>query len=680
MKKSFKLFALLAFVMLSQISHATYCDSLHVNVSISASATVICSGTPVIFTAYDSIGTLPIYRWYKNGLPVGTNATTYTDSALNNNYSVWVTAINFNNCADTLLDPSNHISVTVKATPAAPAISLVSGTCQGTDSIGYTLNPSASQINWYVNGSLTDTLLVTSDTPAIVVPVTSAEPLYMAVKGNTLYVSMEGAYAVWDLPIDTVNAFVGSIVAGGNGSGNASNQFSAPASLTFDGQGNLYVCDPYNYRVQMFPAGSNSTTNGITVAGGNGPGNALNQFSLPGSVAVDTNGNIYVADVSNNRILKFPAGSTSATMGTIVAGGNGTGSALNQIYYAEAVYVDGAGNIYVSDGGNSRVLRFPPNSTSATMGTIVAGGNGYGNAANQLSVPFGIYTNASGYMFVTDRDNSRIQMFPPNSNVASNALTIAGGINSGSGILQLNNPLAPVVFDTSGSYMFIDDRSNQRVLRYYFKRFIKPASAGTYSATYTAPDGCVSAMSDSVNIYPSAVVTLSWDSLISENFPTGNAQIGLWCGANEAAIIPLKGGLPSGGFYSGGAVLNDTLNFMQWAVNDTDVVHYTYANTNGCSASASGIIINTACTGIEEPTTQAWPNIYPNPCNGSFTAYNNYNAGVIMQVHDLTGKLVLTKNLVTGNNEVFTTGLAAGVYAITFYGLSPETVKLVITR
>ena len=78
-------------------------------------------------------------------------------------------------------------------------------------------------------------------------------------------------------------------------------------------------------RVQRFPAGSTSATSGTTVAGGNGSGSAANQFTNPSAIFVTASGVVYVADPGNRRVQRFPAGSTSATNGTTVAGGNGSG-------------------------------------------------------------------------------------------------------------------------------------------------------------------------------------------------------------------------------------------------------------------------------------------------------------------------------------------------------------------
>jgi sugar lactone lactonase YvrE len=87
--------------------------------------------------------------------------------------------------------------------------------------------------------------------------------------------------------------------------------------------------------------------------GNNGGGAGLNQLSGPNSVYYDylyTN-SLYVVDTGNNRVLKFPAGSTSATFGTVVAGNGVSGSGVNQLTNPRSVVVDSQGTVYVTDGG-----------------------------------------------------------------------------------------------------------------------------------------------------------------------------------------------------------------------------------------------------------------------------------------------------------------------------------------
>lgn len=202
---------------------------------------------------------------------------------------------------------------------------------------------------------------------------------------------------------------------------------------------------------------NSANTMGVTVAGGNGPGTSSNQFIDPSSVFVDGIGNIYVTDRSNERVQKWAPGATS---GITVAGGNGRGSAANQFNYPCATIVDGSGNIYVSDQNNQRVQKWAP---GVSEGVTVAGGNGYGNAANQFLQPSGIFIDRSGYLYVVDQGSYRVQKFPHGSTSATNGVTVAG-INFGSSPSQLANPIG-IYVDASGA-MYITDNGNSRVQKW----------------------------------------------------------------------------------------------------------------------------------------------------------------------------------------------------------------------
>ena len=102
----------------------------------------------------------------------------------------------------------------------------------------------------------------------------------------------------------------------------------------------------------MFPPNS---SNGITVAGGNGWGTLPNQISNPFGLYVDGFGNIYVADHNNNRVLRFPKGSLN---GEVVAGGNGDGLMYNQTRNPNGIAIGLDGKLYVTERGNNRVMSF----------------------------------------------------------------------------------------------------------------------------------------------------------------------------------------------------------------------------------------------------------------------------------------------------------------------------------
>ncbi|MBJ7283230.1 MAG: NHL repeat-containing protein, partial [Acidimicrobiia bacterium] len=169
-------------------------------------------------------------------------------------------------------------------------------------------------------------------------------------------------------------------VAGGNEYGGGSNQFGFPRGVAVDTSGNIYIADMYNNRIQKWAPGA---TEGTTVAGGGAYGSNANQLNGPRGVAVDTNDNIYIADTYNNRIQKWAPG---ATEGTTVAGLT-YGAGADALAYPNGVAVDTNDNIYIADTGNSRIQKW---AQDATEGTTVAGGNEGGSNANQLANPVGV--------------------------------------------------------------------------------------------------------------------------------------------------------------------------------------------------------------------------------------------------------------------------------------------------
>ena len=216
------------------------------------------------------------------------------------------------------------------------------------------------------------------------------------------------------------------------------------AGVAVDAYRNVYVADHRNDRVQKcVPSATVWTCS--TVAGGNGEGPDANQLFDPFGVAVDASGNVYVADTNNNRVQKFASGCTSTCAGvTVVSGGRPTG-----------VAADASGNVYVADQGNDRVQKCVPSATVWTCSTV-AGGNGVGSAANQLS-PGGVAVTVDGNVYVTDIPLQwelpvRIQKWAPG---ATEGTTVVARTESTSVENQLFLP-AGVAVDTAGNLYVAD--------------------------------------------------------------------------------------------------------------------------------------------------------------------------------------------------------------------------------
>ena len=112
---------------------------------------------------------------------------------------------------------------------------------------------------------------------------------------------------------------------------------------------------------------------GVTiVAGGNGNGSSLDQLDMPSTVWGDNKGNIFITDQYNNRVMKWTA---NDLQGTLVAGGHGPGPALNQLNNPYGIFVNSDGDMYIADAPNHRVVKWTVGSSS---GILIAGGNGGG--------------------------------------------------------------------------------------------------------------------------------------------------------------------------------------------------------------------------------------------------------------------------------------------------------------
>ncbi|CAF2135003.1 unnamed protein product, partial [Rotaria magnacalcarata] len=143
----------------------------------------------------------------------------------------------------------------------------------------------------------------------------------------------------------------------------------------------MFICDRGNLRVQRWFQNDNqgqtiianiSLSGNEIVAGGNEAGSALNQIWNPGSIYLDRNHSVFVADIINDRVVMWPAG---AREGPIVAGGNGQGNGTHQLQEPHAVLVDYMGTVYVADIFNSRIVRWLPNSQSGVIIIDALGAN-----------------------------------------------------------------------------------------------------------------------------------------------------------------------------------------------------------------------------------------------------------------------------------------------------------------
>jgi sugar lactone lactonase YvrE len=225
--------------------------------------------------------------------------------------------------------------------------------------------------------------------------------------------------------------------------------FSAMLGVVADSNGNVFVADTDNHAIRKItPTGVVSTFAGNGSVGFvNGTGTAAT-FNSPSGVAVDSSGNVFVADTGNAAIRKItPTGAVSTFAGTGSGGFvNGTGTAAR--FSAPAgVAVDSSGNVFVADPGNAAIRKITPTGVVSTFAGNGSAGrsDGSGTAASFFG-PIGVAVDSSGSVFVADKFNNAIRKIDRSGNVS----TVAKITDLSNGV---SRPLG-VTVDSSGNVFY----------------------------------------------------------------------------------------------------------------------------------------------------------------------------------------------------------------------------------
>ena len=286
-----------------------------------------------------------------------------------------------------------------------------------------------------------------------------------------------------------------------NNGGVSANSLSLLHDVALDAPGNLYVADNLNNRVLEYDAPLTTGQSADRVFGQGGSftttlpnkgGVSANSLWEPYGVALDEQGNLYVADTFNNRVLEYDAPLTTDLTADHVIGQpdfthntlNNGGVSANSLDNPEGVVLDVQGNLYIADHGNHRVLEYDtPLSAGPTADHVFGQGGSFSTAlpnnggvsANSLRLPFGVALDTQGNLYVADSGNNRVLEHdaPLTTDSAADRVFGQGGSftttlpnNGGVSASSLSGPLG-VALDAQGN-LYVADTFNNRLLAYDF--------------------------------------------------------------------------------------------------------------------------------------------------------------------------------------------------------------------
>ena len=295
----------------------------------------------------------------------------------------------------------------------------------------------------------------------------SSENIYLADWDNSRVRKINSAGIISTVAGD------GKFSFSGDGGPASSSGLAGPTGVFADAVGNIYIADIGNQRIREVTAAGNINTiagNGTYGFSGDGGPATLASFRNPTGIALDDTGNIYIADVFNNRIRKInKSGIITTIAGDGIAGFSGDGGSATsaELYYPTGLAIDRADNIYIADEDNNRIRKVDRNGIITTIaGNGIGGYSGDGGPATtaELNFPGGVAVDKQNNIYIADASNNRIRLVDPQG-IISTIAGIGKAGYSGDGELalgaKLNNPTG-LALDASGN-VIVGDAFNFRV-------------------------------------------------------------------------------------------------------------------------------------------------------------------------------------------------------------------------
>ncbi len=419
--------------------------------------------------------------------------------------------------------------------------------------------------------------------------------------GN-VYVADTGNHLIRKIsPTGIVTTLAGTVLTCGanDGTGTAA-KFCNPQGLAVDTNGDLFVGDTTNGTIRKISsAGAVTTLAGTAtiIGSADGTGSAAS-FNFPMGISVDTTGNLYVADSFNNSIRKVTSLGGVTTLAGVSPGANGTGPAAS-FSYPSGVAVDTSGNVYVADSYNHTIRKI----TSAGVVTTIAGTAGISGSANGTGAaasffqPTGIAVDSSGSLYVSDANNSIIRKITSAGVVTTLAGTAGiSGSTNGTGAAASFSNLAGIAVNSTGTLVYVVDSGNN-LIRKITSAGVVTTFAGTVgvsgtnngngtAASFMDPEGIT--VDSGGNVYVSDGIGNQIRKITSSGTVTTLAGSGA-TGANDGSGLTATFQIPTGLSVDsiGNLYVADTYNHIIRKVTSAGAVT-TFAGTTGIPGYAEG--------------------------------------------------------------------------------------------